>query len=206
MDYKELVESLKSMLPPKVLYGDLIGAEGVYAHSGPLVYEDPEPYFIEQAANAITDLLARAEAAEADNERLREAMKPNCILCDSMHESGNCTEVGGFCTAVPAAHCPMIPRLRDRAEAAEAKATAVMMVNKSLSETLKNAEARTEKAENIASDLLDDFTDFVTGGVPNASPYCANQRPECVDVRGWCKGDSKVCKGFLPRAAIEKEE
>lgn len=71
MDYKELVESLKSMLPPKVLYGDLIGAEGVYAHSGPLVYEDPEPYFIEQAANAITDLLARAEAAQ---ETLQRAM------------------------------------------------------------------------------------------------------------------------------------
>ena len=66
--------------------------------------------------------------------------------------------------------------------------------------------ARAEKAESIASDLCDDFTDFVTGGVPNPSPYCANRRPECVDVRGWCKGDSKVCKGFLPRAAIEKEE
>lgn len=195
MDYKELVESLKSMLPPKVLYGDLIGAEGVYAHSGPLVYEDPEPYFIEQAANAITDLLARAEAAEADNERLREAMKPNCILCDSMHESGNCTEVGGFCTAVPAAHCPMIPRLRDRAEAAEA-------AQETLQRAMVEYKDRAEKAENIASDLLDDFTDFVTGGVPNASPYCANRRPECVDVRGWCKGDSKVCKGFLPRAAI----
>lgn len=78
MNYKELVESLKSMLPPKVLYGDLIGAEGVYAHSGPLVYEDPEPYFIEQAANAITDLLARAEAAEA-----------RCALLDEARENAN---------------------------------------------------------------------------------------------------------------------
>lgn len=71
---------------------------------------------------AITDLLARAEAAEADRDRLREALKPNCILCDSMHENGNCTEVGGFCTAVPAAHCPLIPRLRDKLAAAEARA------------------------------------------------------------------------------------
>lgn len=68
MDYKELTEALKSMLPEKVLYGDLIGAEGVYAHSGPLVYEDPEPYFIEQAITAITELLSRAEAAEARAE------------------------------------------------------------------------------------------------------------------------------------------
>lgn len=69
MEYKELIERLKSMLPEKVLYGDLIGAEGVYAHSGPMVYEDPEPYFIEQAITAITDLLARAEAAEARAEK-----------------------------------------------------------------------------------------------------------------------------------------
>ena len=68
MDYKELIEALKSMLPEKVLYGDLIGAEGVYAHSGPLVYEDPEPYFIEQAITAINDLLARAEEAEAQRD------------------------------------------------------------------------------------------------------------------------------------------
>lgn len=67
-DYKELIEHLKRMLPEKVLYGDLIGAEGVYAHSGPLVYEDPEPYFIEQAISAITELISRAEAAEARAE------------------------------------------------------------------------------------------------------------------------------------------
>ena len=72
------------------------------------------------AAAAITDLLVRAEEAEADRDRLREATKPNCLRCDSMHpDNGNCTEVGGFCTAVPAAHCPLIPRLRERAEVAE---------------------------------------------------------------------------------------
>ena len=64
---------------------------------------------------------------------------------------------------------------------------------------------RLEKAENIASDLCDDFTDFVTGGVHNAAPYCANKRPECVDSRGWCNGDNRVCKGFLPKAAVMEE-
>lgn len=84
MNYKELVESLKSMLPPKVLYGDLIGAEGVYAHSGPLVYEDPEPYFIEQAANAITDLLARAEAAEARAENAERKLDAAILELDEV--------------------------------------------------------------------------------------------------------------------------
>ena len=40
-------------------------------------------------------------------------MKPNCIGCHHIHpDNGNCTAVGGFCTAVPAAHCPLIPELR----------------------------------------------------------------------------------------------
>ena len=39
--------------------------------------------------------------------------KPNCIGCHHIHpDNGNCTAVGGFCTAVPAAQCPMIPELR----------------------------------------------------------------------------------------------
>lgn len=38
---------------------------------------------------------------------------PNCIGCHHIHpDNGNCTAVGGFCTAVPAAHCPLIPELR----------------------------------------------------------------------------------------------
>ena len=81
--------------------------------------------------------------------------------------------------------------------------------SKELEETkqkLKSAEARVEQAENIASDLCDDFTDFVTGGVHNAAPYCANCRPECVNARGWCEGDNRVCKGFLPKAAGAREE
>lgn len=70
---------------------------------------------------------------------------------------------------------------------------------------VKAAEAMAEKAENIARDLCDDFIAFVTGGVPNAALYCSNRRPECVDGRGWCDGDSKVCNGFFPKAAVWKE-
>ena len=70
---------------------------------------------------------------------------------------------------------------------------------------VKELSERLEKAENIASDLCDDFTDFVTSGVHNAAPYCANKRPECVNSHGWCSGDNRVCKGFLPRAAVMEE-
>ena len=38
----------------------------------------------------------------------------NCIRCDFRHkDNGNCTAVGGFCTAVPAAHCPMLREYLD---------------------------------------------------------------------------------------------
>ena len=86
-----------------------------------------------------------------------------------------------------------ITELLARAEAAEARC--------------KELEDRAEKVAEIASDLCDDFTDFVTGGVHNAAPYCANRRPECVNAHGWCNGDNRVCRGFLPKAAgIKKEE
>ena len=44
-------------------------------------------------------------------ERLTEV---NCRRCHLMHEdNGNCTAVGGFCTAVTAAHCPLLRRYLD---------------------------------------------------------------------------------------------
>ena len=69
MDYKKLVESLEKMLPPKIPYGELVGAPWPYTGQGEMVYEEPESYFIEQAITAITDLLARVEAAESRAEK-----------------------------------------------------------------------------------------------------------------------------------------
>ena len=47
----------------------------------------------------------------------------NCLKCHHRHpQNGNCTAVGGFCTSVPAAYCPLITELFARAEAAEQKA------------------------------------------------------------------------------------
>lgn len=65
---------------------------------------------VRKAADAIAALTEK-------NARLRATMKPNCIGCEWMHpDNGNCTIVGGFCTAVPAAHCPLIPKLRAELE------------------------------------------------------------------------------------------
>lgn len=38
----------------------------------------------------------------------------NCLRCRFRHkDNGNCTAVGGFCTAVPAAHCPLLREYLD---------------------------------------------------------------------------------------------
>lgn len=100
-----------------------------------------------------------------------------------------------------------ITELLDSVEAAKVRCeTLEKMVKEYQEELIPGYRERAEKAENMASDLCDDFTDFVTGGVHNAAPYCANCRPECVNQRGWCNGDNRVCRGFLPKAAGNREE
>ena len=92
--------------------------------------------------------------------------------------------------------CKRLNEARERANEAAAKWESMYRV----------ALERAERAEETASDLCDDFTDFVTGGVHNAAPYCANRRTECVNAHGWCDGYNKVCRGFMPKAAVWKEE
>ena len=63
----------------------------------------------------------------------------------------------------------------------------------------ENAQLRKERDE-----IAEDFVDYVTGGVPNPSIYCANRKQSCVDMRGWCTG--KNCDGFYPSGAIGRKE
>lgn len=45
----------------------------------------------------------------------------NCLRCRFRHEdNGNCTAVGGFCTAVTAAHCPLLRQYLDTGMTPEA--------------------------------------------------------------------------------------
>ena len=45
----------------------------------------------------------------------------NCLRCRFRHEdNGNCTAVGGFCTAVQAAHCPLLRQYLDTGMTPEA--------------------------------------------------------------------------------------
>lgn len=59
--------------------------------------------------------------------------------------------------------------------------------------------AELEQAKRERDDLIEDFVDYVTGGVPNPAIFCKNRCDKCTDMRGWCTG--KDCKGFYPSGA-----
>lgn len=100
-----------------------------------------------------------------------------------------------------------IIELLARAEGAEERCETLEKMVKEYQEVIIPGYRRqAEKAENIASDLCDDFTDFVTGGVHNAAPYCANRRPECVNAYGFCDGNNRLCRGFMPKAAARNKD
>lgn len=72
MDTEKLIEDLHGLLKQygeKIPYGELVGAPWPYSRAGDLVWQDPEPYFIEQAATALSALQAENEKLRAENIR-----------------------------------------------------------------------------------------------------------------------------------------
>lgn len=61
-----------------------------------------------------------------------------------------------------------------------------------------------EQVKRERDTLVEDFVDYVTGGVPNPAIFCKNRCSQCVDMRGWCTG--KYCNGFYPSGASGPEE
>lgn len=189
MDYKKVLDECKARAD-------------VYRQTGAvwnLTHED-------NCATAINDLLARAEAAEAANTQLdgtvTSLMDSNKRLAEELkaHNESDLAKAHEALTAEWA-------KEKKKADAAEIRCKTLEKMVKEYQETIiPGYRKRAETAEETASDLCDDFTDFVTGGVHNAAPYCANRRPECVNAHGWCDGDNRVCRGFMPKAAVGRKE
>ena len=75
MDIEKLIEDLHGILKQygeKIPYGELVGAPWPYSRAGDLVWPDPEPYFIEQAATALSTLQAENEKLRAELEQVKE--------------------------------------------------------------------------------------------------------------------------------------
>lgn len=65
----------------------------------------------------------------------------NCLRCDFRHkDNGNCTAVGGFCTAVEAAHCPMLRKYLDIGLTPEQCENAKAIIESAFSDDTSKAE------------------------------------------------------------------
>lgn len=65
----------------------------------------------------------------------------NCLQCKFRHpDNGNCMEVGGFCTAVPAAHCPLLRQYLGTGLTPEQAANANTIIESAFAEDTSKAE------------------------------------------------------------------
>lgn len=79
----------------------------------------------------------------------------NCMRCKYRHEDNeNCTAVGGFCTAVPAAHCPLLRQYLGAGMTPEQAANAKTIIESAFADD-------TSKAERIRKLLAADKEDRV---------------------------------------------
>ena len=125
--------------------------------------------------------------------------KPNCIGCPYIHpDNGNCTAVGGFFTAVPAAHCPLIPELRAE--------------NEKMRDELDSVKGERDAAIKDLFEIIGDIDEIRCGyGVDNADAdeafadlcggYCANAGNLCYE-----EGEHYRCKHFKWRGPHKEED
>lgn len=79
----------------------------------------------------------------------------NCLRCEYKDaDNGNCTAVGGFCTAVPAAHCPLLRQYLGTGMTPEQAANAKTIIESAFADD-------TSKAERIRKLLAADKEDRV---------------------------------------------
>lgn len=93
MTNEEAIEFLRNMLPEKISYADLVGANSCYG-SGEYVYTDPEPYAIEIAIQALEKQVAMKPQGEykLDKNKIKTKLCSKCdwILADYDMYCSNC--------------------------------------------------------------------------------------------------------------------
>ena len=106
----------------------------------------------------------------------------NCLRCRFRHEdNGNCTAVGGFCTAVPAAHCPLLREYLD-----------------------------TELTPEEVSELVKDWSDFCTivgecGGLDRVRALAEANRDGRLVVLPFTSGRTLLCKENIDSPRLMKD-
>lgn len=136
-----------------------------------------------------------------DIEKLIEAVK----LCGSTPKVDQCKKCT-YWAGGDMSKC--IPRMTEDAATALSK---LLAENEKLREMYQKekavchaTQAELEQVKRERDTLVEDFVDYVTGGVPNPAIFCKNRCSQCVDMRGWCTG--KYCSGFYPSGESGPEE
>lgn len=115
--------------------------------------------------------------------------KPNCIGFPYIHpDNGNCTAVGGFFTAVPAAHCPLIPELRAENEKLRAE---LEQVKRERAAAVEDVAAIIGDVEEIRQGYGVDNADADGAFARLCETYCANNGCLC-----YAEGEKYHCKNF----------
>jgi hypothetical protein len=120
-----------------------------------------------------------AAAGTAEGEIMENV---NCLRCHFRHEdNGNCTAVGGFCTAVPAAHCPLLREYLD-----------------------------TELTPEEVSELVKDWSDFCTivgecGGLDRVRALAEANRDGRLVVLPFTSGRTLLCKENIDSPRLMKD-
>ena len=137
--------------------------------------------------------------------------KPNCIGCHHMHpDNGNCAAVGGFCTAVPAAYCPLIPELRDENEQLRSDLRRPQTERDTLWAANQHLLAKRDAAEEDLNAIIGDIEEIRRGyGVDNGDAdsafadlcgnYCANKSHRC-----YVEAEKYRCNNFKWRGPKEE--
>ena len=81
---------------------------------------------VPELVGALSDKMRETDATiyalRHELDVLKSTYRPNCVNCEHMYKDNfNCTAVGGFCTAVPAAHCPKLKELMEKEAASQSK-------------------------------------------------------------------------------------
>ena len=128
--------------------------------------------------------------------------KINCLRCNFRHtDNGNCTSVGGFCTAVAAAHCSLLRKYLDTGLTPEQCENAKVIIESAFSDDTSKAERIREllKADRdgrlVVLPCKVGGTLWVTGrdNVPREMEL------EAPDIRTVCTDEDNLCMSTCNR-------
>ena len=126
----------------------------------------------------------------------------NCLRCRFRHEdNGNCTAVGGFCTAVQAAHCPLLRQYLETGMTPEQCENAKVIIESVFSDDTSKAERIREllKADKDGRTVVLPCKVGDTLWVTGRDNVPQEMKLEAPDIRTVCTDEDNLCMSTCNR-------